>query len=194
MNPKYLICTLIAGLMILSGSDTNIAKAASAKANQTITITVPPMRILYVDEENRIVSILSNIPVIADEKLRAFKAGVEITVSSEIRSQYEKLLSIVDWSKIGWVYQQTNLEVELFEMAEPVKQADSKVDACLEKTVSEQIVGEVAISCENVFGSVPKLNTLPLPPHKGNYCLRATVYDAEALTEVSAEYLLQSRY
>ena len=111
-NSKYLIYALTAGLAICGGANTNIAEAASSTARQTVTITVPPIRALYVDEEETIVAIFSNVPAIANEKLQVFKGRVEIAVSDQVEHQYKKLLPIVDWSSIGWVYQQRDSETK----------------------------------------------------------------------------------
>lgn len=194
MYLKHIVYIPLTSLVTLCGLAANTSKAADAKASQTITITVPPMRILYLDEQNRIVSILSNTPAISDKELQAFKAGAEITVSNEIRAQYEKLLPIVDWSRIGWVYQRANFEVQLPETAQPAKKADDEIEASLCESIRADEAGETIIIYESVFDRASKMNTFPLPPHKDNHIIRATVYDAEGLTEISTEYLPQYQH
>jgi len=189
MNLKYLIYAVVSGLVILGGLDTNAAKAVSATASQKVIITVPPMRVLYVDEEYAIISILNNTAVIADNKLQAFKGGAEIAVSTEIRSQYEKLLPTVDWSRIGWVYQRTSVGLNLHEIKQVEKQTNGEIEAGLETVVCAEIAKEIVNGCENIFDRISKLNAPPLPPHKGDCLIRATVYDAEGLTEASVGYL-----
>ncbi len=136
-NSKYLIYILIAGLVTYSGADTNTANAGSSIARQTVTITIPPIRALYVDKEETIVAIFSNAPAIANEKLQAFKGGVEIAVSDQIRRQYKKLLPIVDWSRIGWVYQRLDSETKSVKRAWSGEKPAGETDSDLEKAVPE---------------------------------------------------------
>lgn len=188
------IYTLLICLVMSCALGTNISKAADGTATQTVTITVPPMRILYLDEQNTIVSILSNTPAISDKKLQAFKAGAEVSLSNEIRAQYEKLLPIVNWIRIGWVYQQANLEVQLPDMAQLAKKADDETETSPGEFICADKAGETIIIYESVFDKASKMNTFPLPPHKDNHIIRATMYEAEDLTEISTEYLPQYQH
>jgi hypothetical protein len=212
-NSKYLMCGLIAGLIICSSAGTNIANAVSGIVTQTVTITVPPIRALYVDEGETIVAIFSNTQTIADEKLQVFsvrspqdKDGLEITVSDEIRCQYEKLLPRVNWSRIGWVYQSQDSETELLKTTLPAEEPSETVHSNLEngsalltiEGVHSRIAREVSICSvlgtpygEAISGEQQQLNSPPLSPRKGNYIIKATIYDVEeGLPGVSVEYLL----
>lgn len=78
--------------------------AKSSKATQHITITVPAVRALYLDQNDQIIAVLSNVQSIEKSKLKVFRAGSEIKPTAEILKRYEKLLHEIDWSKIGWIY------------------------------------------------------------------------------------------
>lgn len=186
-NLKHLIYCLIVGSAIYGGAGTNIAKALSSTTTQTITITVPPIRALYVDEEETIAAIFSNIPVIADEKLQVFKDGAEIPVSDEIRCQYKKLLPTVNWSKLGWVYQRLDSETELLKRTQLEKETAGEIYSDLERAVYKEIAKEISACPERIFGKEQELSS---SPHKVNYVVRATVYDTdEGLTGISVEFL-----
>ena len=120
-------------MAICGGANTNIAEAASSTARQTVTITIPSIRAIYVDEEETIVAIFSNVPAIANEKLQVFKGRVEIAVSDQIGHQYKKLLPIVDWSRIGWVYQRLDSETKSVKRAWSGKNRLEKLTAIWRK-------------------------------------------------------------
>jgi hypothetical protein len=192
MKHRYSISILTASLILTAGLNANLVKASSNIVSQTVNITFPPMRVLYIDAENTIISILSNTPKIADEKVRAFKNGAEIAVSDEIRFQYEKLLPIVDWCNVGWVYERMDPKIEHFETMplEIETAAEGEITGNSENAVHKVNLGETFISSEDIFDGSTKLNALPLPPHKVNYVIRATIHDTEDdSTEVSIEYL-----
>ncbi len=190
-NSKYLIYALTAGLALCGGANTNIAEAASSTARQTVTITIPSIRALYVDKEETIIAIFSNVGAIANEKLQAFKGGVEIAVSDQIRRQYKKLLPIVDWSRIGWVYQRLDSETKSVKPAWSWEKPAGETDSDLEKAVYKQITKEPGVWPEQIFARRQGLlNSSLLPaPRKADYAIRLTIYDDDGLTGISVKYL-----
>jgi len=103
-NLKSVIYSLIAVLVICNCINPQAANASGNKATQKVTVTVPPIRALYIDDGKTIIAVFSNVPSIADEKLQVFATGLPAMLTDEILVQYKKLQPRVDWSKIGWVY------------------------------------------------------------------------------------------
>ena len=178
-------------MAICGGANTNIAEAASSTARQTVTITIPSIRAIYVDEEETIVAIFSNVPAIANEKLQVFKGRVEIAVSDQIGHQYKKLLPIVDWSRIGWVYQRLDSETKSVKPAWSWEKPAGETDSDLEKAVYKQITKEPGVWPEQIFARRQGLlNSSLLPaPRKADYAIRLTIYDDDGLTGISVKYL-----
>lgn len=190
-NLKYLTCLLIAAFTtaVYISSDTNTATAGDT-ARQVVTITIPPIRALYIDEEETIVAIFSNVQVIADEKLQAFKSGTEIAVSDEIIAQYKELLPRIDWSKIGWIYPQAKPDQKAAIKIQLKEKSEETYSHLKEDFYSNSII-KAKISNEEIFENVSKLNSFPRPSHKENYNIRVTVLDGEEdLSKVSVEYFL----
>ena len=192
-NSKYVICILTAGLIlaVFAGADTNIVRAVTGTARQTVTITVPPIRALYVDGQEAIVAVFNNTPVIAAEKLQVFKSGAEIPLSDEIKRRYEKLLPRVDWNRIGWIYHPMDSQTQLSEEATQQEKQLGELNTSLEKIIYSEVVGAAAVSPELIFEVQQELNTSPQSPLMGNCIIRATVYDVEeGLVGISIGYPL----
>ena len=106
---KYLVYGLAVVVMVLAVVDTGISKASSSSAKQTVTITIPPIRALYINDNDVIIAIFSNTSFIAKERVQVFEGGVERVVNDNIRRKYEELEPKIDWSRIGWVYWRSGL-------------------------------------------------------------------------------------
>jgi hypothetical protein len=91
---------------------TGYALAAESRTSQAVTIKIPQIRAVYLDNQDRIIGVFSNVRVIDDNRLQAFQNGLEIAVSEKILEQYRMMEPTVDWSKIGWVYLQIGLNAE----------------------------------------------------------------------------------
>ncbi|MHC4187446.1 MAG: hypothetical protein ACYSRQ_04555, partial [Planctomycetota bacterium] len=83
---------------------TGYTLASDSKASRAVKIAVPPMRAVYLDNQDRIIGVFSNVQVIDDGRLQVFQNGLEIAVSDKALEHYRKMESTVDWSRIGWVY------------------------------------------------------------------------------------------
>ncbi|MHC4264779.1 MAG: hypothetical protein ACYSUK_02475 [Planctomycetota bacterium] len=92
----------ILGLLIV----TQLSVAASSSTKQGVTIKVPQIRAVYLDQQDKIIAVFSNVSDISEHNLQAFKGGVQIAVDEEILRQYRILLPRIDVSKIGWIYLQ----------------------------------------------------------------------------------------
>jgi hypothetical protein len=165
-------------------------ESSTSKARQTVTVSFPGMRTIYVDEQNNIVSILSNSPVISDEMLAVYRNGVEMPLYEEIKDQYDELLDEVDWDQVGWVY---NGDLSQRHQNRAVTSSDESAGVAL--TGLEQVIYDQLIS-ENIFpgdtyAEVLKSQFPPnVAPHKDSYSVRATVFDIEEdVKGVSIEYL-----
>jgi hypothetical protein len=165
-------------------------ESSPSKASQTVTVSFPGMRAIYVDGQNNIVSILSNSPVISDEMLAVYRNGVEMPLYEEIKDQYDELLDEVDWDQVGWVY---NGDLSQRHQNRAVTSSDESEGVAL--TGLEQVIYDQLIS-ENIFpgdtyAEVLKSQFPPnVAPHKDSYSVRATVFDIEEdVKGVSIEYL-----
>jgi len=179
---RYLTCFLIISLAICSVTGTKIAEAASSTTTQTVTITFPPIRALYLDKSERIVAIFSNTPTMTEERLQAFKCGVEIPISDKIIYQYKELLPIADWSKTGWVYQQWNPKPELPEEKWPEEKPAWGTSGHSEEVICKDITIEFDVCEEEALDEIQELKSSPPSPpspHKGNYVIRTTFYDVD---------------
>ena len=54
-----------------------------------------------------------------------------------------------------------------------------EIDGDLGKAVYKEITREPGVWSERIFAKEQELNLSPVPPHKGNYVIRTTIYDAE---------------
>ena len=104
-NRKGILVAILASFLLVS-----YTHAETATATQRITVTMPPIRAIYLNHENQIIAALSNIANIEETKLQVFKAGCEIKAEDDILKKYHKLLPKVDWNKIGWVYMKNNTD------------------------------------------------------------------------------------
>jgi len=82
--------------------------AESSTATQRITVTIPPIRAIYLNQENQIIAAFSNVPSIEETRLQVFRNGSGIKADDEIFKKYHKLLPEINWNKIGWVYIKLN--------------------------------------------------------------------------------------
>ncbi len=83
-----------------------IDQLTSSSGSVTVVARILPSRLIVVDDEDKIIEIWSNTPG-ADYTLRAregYVDGSEHPLTEGIKSQYNKLLPTIDWSKKGLVY------------------------------------------------------------------------------------------
>jgi len=103
-DSKFVIYSLIAILAICNCINPQTANASRNTAAQRVTITIPPIRALYIDENKTIIAVFSNVPTISEGKLQVFANGSPAALTDEILTQYKKLQPKVNWNKVGWVY------------------------------------------------------------------------------------------
>ncbi len=101
---KFVVYSLTAILAICNCINPQTANASGNTAKQRVTITIPPIRALYIDGSETIIAVFSNVPSIADEKLQVFANGSPAVLTDKILTQYKELQPRVNWNKIGWVY------------------------------------------------------------------------------------------
>jgi len=101
---KFVIYSSLAILAICNCINPQTANASGNTATQRVTITIPPMRALYIDGNKTIIAIFSNVPTIAEEKLQVFANGSPAMITEKIFTQYKELQPKVNWNKVGWVY------------------------------------------------------------------------------------------
>ncbi|MHC4271715.1 MAG: hypothetical protein ACYST2_05325 [Planctomycetota bacterium] len=101
---------------------TGYTLASDSKTSQSVKITVPPIRAVYLDNQDRIIGVFSNVQVIDDGRLQVFQNGLEIAVSEKTLEHYRKMESTVDWSGIGWVYLQIDPKAENKNQPPEIKQ------------------------------------------------------------------------
>jgi len=103
---RCVIYSSIAILAIWNCINPQTANASGNTATQRVTVTIPPIRALYIDENKTITAIFSNVPNITEEKLQVFANGAPAMITDEILAQYRDLQPKVNWKKIGWVYKE----------------------------------------------------------------------------------------
>jgi hypothetical protein len=101
---KFVVYSLIVILVICNCINPQAADASGNTARQKVTVTVLPIRALYIDDNNTIIAIFSNVPTITEEKLQVFANGLPTALTDKILAQYKMLQARVDWRKVGWVY------------------------------------------------------------------------------------------
>jgi len=102
-NIKAILISIFSSVLLVS-----YTHAESSTATQRVTVTIPPSRAVYLNQENQIVAAFSNVADIEETGLQVFRNGCEIKADDEILKKYHKLLPEVNWNKIGWVYIKLN--------------------------------------------------------------------------------------
>jgi len=102
-NIKAILISIFSSALLAS-----YTHAESSTATQRITVTIPPIRAVYLNQENQIVAAFSNVADIEETRLQVFRNGCEIKADDEILKKYNKLLPQVNWNKVGWVYMNLN--------------------------------------------------------------------------------------
>jgi hypothetical protein len=146
MNVNTTWLLFIFGILMVA----HVSEAASSSTTQTITITIPAIRAIYLDHQDRIIGVFSNVPVIDEQKLQAFKSGVQTVVTEETLEQYRELKPHLDWSKIGWIYLQTNPDTKT-EDQQKTKQSISEEKLKAQETVFEEILRQITIWSDCVY-------------------------------------------
>jgi len=101
---KFVVYISLAILAICNCINPQTANASGNTATQRVSVTIPPMRALYIDGNKTIIAIFSNVPTISEEKLQVFANGSPAMITEKILTQYKELQPKVNWNKVGWVY------------------------------------------------------------------------------------------
>ena len=163
----------------------NIVYSDSASTSHQVVITISPIRALYLDEQDNITQIYNNTPTITNDELQIFKNGVEISMTSEVRKQYNELLSTLNWNEPG-VYQ-INLESEKID--NPSEENYSNLEKMrenlsdLEKMLADEISSEIILPLDKIYDAVSKVD---LPANGKDYIIMTTVNgDSDGSNDIS---------
>jgi len=134
MNLKKILTYGALGTALLAfAPNTTTPAHASNTATTTISIHVPSIRVLCVDEQGNIITVKSNTREEQPEVFKAYRGNTEISMTDEILQQYEQLIAENDFK--GGVY---DIRPGLVKMIPE----ETKDVSELEKTVSSTLLSE----------------------------------------------------
>jgi len=163
MNLKKILTygALITALGAFAPNTTTANASNTATAN--ISINIPSIRLLYVDEQDNIVTVKSNTREEQPEIFKVYRGDTVIPINDRVLQQYEQLISENDFN--GGVY---DIRPGLVKITEPTRDTNN-----LEKTVSNSDNANLLSEKVTVNGEWQKTDSVY---KDGDYTFEITTY------------------